>query len=208
MAPTEPVADRSSAHQPHTPPSPPCQSRSSSSSPSSSNDSDGDDGQNNDTPMPASVSSIPTLPRRQKPDISRTAFAPGSSALLSRLSSFLPELAAANASLEEDRLAGRLGERNIENVDEEDGGQYIEMNLGLGVLEEKDPNASSSSSDSDTSSDSDSDDSNDDESDKSNSKTNGAEATKAKDRTVMDSLMGTKSSKSKSKPAIEEVEEG
>ena len=39
-----------------------------------------------------------------------------------------------------DRKAGKLGERNIENVEEDgDGGEkgYIEMNLGLGVLEEK-----------------------------------------------------------------------
>ena len=50
---------------------------------------------------------------------------------------FLPALAAANQSLEVEREEGRLEARNLEAVDEEEGGQYIEMNLGLGVLEEK-----------------------------------------------------------------------
>jgi hypothetical protein len=42
----------------------------------------------------------------------------------------------ANQALETERAEGRLEERNIEKLDEE-GGQYIEMDLGLGVLEEK-----------------------------------------------------------------------
>lgn len=42
----------------------------------------------------------------------------------------------ANADLERERQAGRLGERDIEALGEGDGG-YIEMDLGLGVLEEK-----------------------------------------------------------------------
>jgi len=42
----------------------------------------------------------------------------------------------ANADLERERQAGRLGERDIEAVGEAEGG-YIEMDLGLGVLEEK-----------------------------------------------------------------------
>ena len=44
----------------------------------------------------------------------------------------------ANAELEVEREEWRLGERDIENV--RDGGregEYIEMDLGLGVLEEK-----------------------------------------------------------------------
>ena len=51
-----------------------------------------------------------------------------------RLSTFIPDLAAANDELEVERAAGTLGDRNIEDVDEQ---SYIEMNLGLGVLEEK-----------------------------------------------------------------------
>lgn len=51
----------------------------------------------------------------------------------------------ANEVLETERLEGRLGERNMEIVgegaleeeEEEKEGGYIEMDLGLGVLEEK-----------------------------------------------------------------------
>ena len=42
----------------------------------------------------------------------------------------------ANAVLERERQAGKLGERDIEALGDGEGG-YIEMNLGLGVLEEK-----------------------------------------------------------------------
>lgn len=51
-----------------------------------------------------------------------------------RLSTFLPNLAAANDELEVERAAGTLGDRNIESVN---SGNYIEMNLGLGVLQAK-----------------------------------------------------------------------
>ncbi len=43
---------------------------------------------------------------------------------------------AANQRLEEERVEGRLADRDIENVGEDQDG-YIEMDLGLGVLEEK-----------------------------------------------------------------------
>ena len=43
---------------------------------------------------------------------------------------------AANQRLEEERVEGRLADRDIENVGENQDG-YIEMNLGLGVLEDK-----------------------------------------------------------------------
>jgi len=42
----------------------------------------------------------------------------------------------ANAALERERQAGKLGERDIETLGEEERG-YIQMDLGLGVLEEK-----------------------------------------------------------------------
>lgn len=64
------------------------------------------------------------------------------------LKDFLPQLKAANDELEAERKAGTLKNRKIEAEGEEDG-QYIEMNLGLGVLEEKDPNAAGNTSDSD-----------------------------------------------------------
>ena len=70
--------------------------------------------------------------------------------LKSRLSAFLPQLAAANASLGEAAC-------NIEAVDEDQ--QYIEMDLSLGVLEEKrGGDNSSSGSDSDGSESGDEDD--------------------------------------------------
>ena len=45
----------------------------------------------------------------------------------------------ANEELELERAEGTLGERDIENVKEEGKGgkEYIEMDLGLGVLEER-----------------------------------------------------------------------
>ena len=61
--------------------------------------------------------------------------------LRSRLSAFLPQLAAANRDLAENGPA-----HSMEEV--EDGEQHIEMNLGLGVLEEKNGDESSSSGDS------------------------------------------------------------
>ncbi|KAF8539281.1 hypothetical protein BDD12DRAFT_805509 [Trichophaea hybrida] len=61
---------------------------------------------------------------------------PPSSDLLSRLNSFLPQLSTANASLEaEIAAAGNADTKNIEHVSDDEE-QYIEMNLGLGVLEE------------------------------------------------------------------------
>ena len=61
--------------------------------------------------------------------------------LTHRLATFLPALSAANQELEIERVQGRLSARDIENLDDmegdEEGGQYIEMDLGLGVLEER-----------------------------------------------------------------------
>ena len=63
------------------------------------------------------------------------------STLQSRLSELLPKMRSANKELELERAEGTLGERDIENVEEEEeeegGGEYIEMDLGLGVLEER-----------------------------------------------------------------------
>lgn len=69
------------------------------------------------------------------------------SELLSRVQAFLPELAASNAELET-RAREDPGSVDIENVNPE-AGQYIEMNLGLGVFEQRRcrrPSSSSSSS--------------------------------------------------------------
>ncbi|KAJ6278873.1 hypothetical protein J3E71DRAFT_369968 [Bipolaris maydis] len=58
------------------------------------------------------------------------------------LKDFLPRLKAANEELEAQKRAGTL--RRLDAEDQEDGEPYIEMDLGLGVLEEKDPNAAES----------------------------------------------------------------
>ncbi|CCX12064.1 hypothetical protein FPQ18DRAFT_355441 [Pyronema domesticum] len=59
----------------------------------------------------------------------------GTNDLLSRLNSFLPQLSEANRTLEEEIKQGKADKRNIEHVDETTE-RFIEMNLGLGVLEE------------------------------------------------------------------------
>ncbi|KAF7723787.1 hypothetical protein EC973_001700 [Apophysomyces ossiformis] len=64
--------------------------------------------------------------------------------ILSRVQAFLPQLQAANEELKQQDPS----ELDIENVEEDDS-QYIEMNLGLGVFEEKTEDASSSDEDSD-----------------------------------------------------------
>ncbi|KAF2190214.1 hypothetical protein K469DRAFT_747428 [Zopfia rhizophila CBS 207.26] len=63
-----------------------------------------------------------------------------------RLKGFLPQLAAANEQLEKERKAGTLKKREIEK-DGEAEGEYIEMNLGLGVLEHKNSKAQDSETD-------------------------------------------------------------
>ncbi|KAH7113887.1 hypothetical protein B0J11DRAFT_585082 [Dendryphion nanum] len=105
------------------------------------------------------------------------------------LKEFLPKLKAANEELEREKQAGTLKDKIIERDGDE--GQYIEMDLGLGVLKERDPNAEDSSSSSDSD--------NDEEEDNKN--THG-QPSKKKD--VMDKLLGRQS-----KPvSIEEVGNG
>ncbi|KAF5846336.1 hypothetical protein GGP41_003743 [Bipolaris sorokiniana] len=58
------------------------------------------------------------------------------------LKDFLPRLKAANEELEAQKRAGTL--RRLDAEDQQEGEPYIEMDLGLGVLEEKDPNAAES----------------------------------------------------------------
>ncbi|KAI9882720.1 MAG: hypothetical protein M1823_005526 [Watsoniomyces obsoletus] len=90
------------------------------------------------------VEEIITLrPNRPKP----TMLPPKSNLLLTRLQSFIPELAQANQELDTDRLEGRLESKQLDRVDE--GESHIEMNLGLGVLEDKRDDSLSSSSEED-----------------------------------------------------------
>ncbi|KAG0264730.1 hypothetical protein BG011_006160 [Mortierella polycephala] len=56
--------------------------------------------------------------------------------LLARLEDFLPKIKEANAQLEQ-KVKEDPKAVDIENVDEESGEQYIEMDLGLGVFDMK-----------------------------------------------------------------------
>ncbi|KAF9406924.1 hypothetical protein BGZ94_002897 [Podila epigama] len=56
--------------------------------------------------------------------------------LLARLEDFLPKIRDANAELDQ-KLKEDPKSLDIENVDEESGEQYIEMDLGLGVFDLK-----------------------------------------------------------------------
>ncbi|OJD31174.1 uncharacterized protein BKCO1_5100047 [Diplodia corticola] len=116
----------------------------SSEEPSSESD---DDSEGEDTPM--DTEEIISLPLPPNADARRRIYqrrASPSSALSERLKAFLPQLAAANDELERDRAAGKLPA--MENVGEGDE-SYIELNLGLGILKERDPNKMDSDSESD-----------------------------------------------------------
>ncbi|KAH0602747.1 uncharacterized protein H6S33_008397 [Morchella sextelata] len=92
-------------------------------------------GDSEDSPQ-FTVSTTPAAASQNKPKI---APMPPSSDLLSRLNAFLPAISAANRDLEGEIAAGTIAQRNIENVSEKEEA-YIEMNLGLGVLKQLDPN--------------------------------------------------------------------
>ncbi|KAL0263573.1 hypothetical protein SLS55_002554 [Diplodia seriata] len=159
---------------------------SSSEEPSSESDDDSEDEE--DTPM--DTDEITSLPLPPDPETRRRIYqrqAPPSSSLGDRLKAFLPQLAAANEELERDRAAGKLAAMSLENVGEDDD-NYIEMNLGLGVLKERDPNKMES--------DSESDEDADDEMD------TGADGQETKED-VLAKLMGKK--KPKAGPGIQEV---
>ncbi|OJK00202.1 hypothetical protein ASPACDRAFT_118227 [Aspergillus aculeatus ATCC 16872] len=139
--------------------------------------------------------SIPRIPALPKPNIHRIQQTPD---LLSRLSAFLPQMKTANEQLERDIAAGRakdirlddaMDEDEDEGEREEDGKRYIEMNLGLGVLEEKRP---------------------DDEISTSAQPGNEERvlASRPKDSGVLDTLMGNTdaAAAAASKPTIEELE--
>ncbi|KAJ2961072.1 hypothetical protein NQZ79_g3575 [Umbelopsis isabellina] len=91
--------------------------------------------------MPEPVAEPPTIP---PPELRKTFKVAPQSDLLSRLHTFLPEIESANRQLNE--LVSQDPKKvDIENVEEDD--QYIEMNLGLGVFEEKKPSDSDDESD-------------------------------------------------------------
>ncbi|KAL6721755.1 hypothetical protein ACLMJK_000860 [Lecanora helva] len=117
----------------------------SSSDVSSSSSSGLDKADETDLPLSSSCSSSssslsdtstpPPLPPRTNP---ASLTAKNLSKLQQRLDSLLPKLQSANERLDKLAAEGRLGEQDIENVEGEGGEKgYIEMDLGLGVLEEK-----------------------------------------------------------------------
>ncbi|KAJ5727788.1 hypothetical protein N7493_005608 [Penicillium malachiteum] len=124
---------------------------SSGSSCDSSSEDDSSDDENesihheNKTTSSTASSSIPHVQGRLKPRIRKME---GNSELLARLSAFLPKMKSANEDLEKQIAEGKGKDVVLDEVD--DGKDYIEMNLGLGVLEEKrGDNGDSSGSDED-----------------------------------------------------------
>ncbi|KAG2204567.1 uncharacterized protein EV154DRAFT_313463 [Mucor mucedo] len=89
-------------------------------------------------PDQKSINDIPAMLAAASVDRKTFAVGPPSD-ILSRVQAFLPQLKSANEQLK----AADPKSLDIENVEEDDG-QYIEMNLGLGVYEEKRPGQSDS----------------------------------------------------------------
>ncbi|EED14863.1 conserved hypothetical protein [Talaromyces stipitatus ATCC 10500] len=114
---------------------------SSSGTSSSSSEEDESEDEEEKNHNDTNKENISYIPGRPKPQIMRPPSLLQNSDLLSRISSFLPQLQAANADIEQRLASGEtLDDMILDNVkDDEDGGgrEYIEMNLGLGVLKEK-----------------------------------------------------------------------
>ncbi|KAG9565763.1 hypothetical protein KCU71_g1644, partial [Aureobasidium melanogenum] len=141
--------------------------------------------------------SIPTIrPKKQKPSFAR----PTTSDLQSRLQAFLPQMAAANAELEKLAKEGGLEGKRLEDVGE--GDEYVEMELGLGVMEEKREGEENSEDSSDESSEDSSEDSSevDEEDDKKKQKEK-----EQKEKDILGRLMGHKQGREKG-AGIQEVE--
>ncbi|KAL4978354.1 hypothetical protein BDW66DRAFT_18575 [Aspergillus desertorum] len=159
---------------------------SSGSSLSSSDDEDDDDDAQSEpiSGIDKANERITSLPARRRPNIRRIEQEPS---LLSRLSAFLPQMKSANEDLEREIAAGRGKDIRLDDdVDEESDrqreGQYIEMNLGLGVLEEKRPG---------------------DEEERDASESRG----QSEDTDLMDRLMGKETTSSSAKPSIQDLGE-
>jgi hypothetical protein len=102
-------------------------SSSGSDSDNEEDDNDNDDDREHDRDVKGDNGSDHTLPRipaRQKPQIQHIDKNPD---LLSRLSAFLPQMKNANDKLQREIEAGRAKELRLDEVDDQDDGQYIEM---------------------------------------------------------------------------------
>ena len=149
---------------------------------SSSADSDSDDASTSDSDSEEDASEeeeeIATLKPGVKPDFSRArAIASGAPSLEDRLKAFLPQLAEANSRLQK----GGEGEYSMEVVGEDE--PHIEMDLGLGVLEETNGDGGS-------------------ESDEEEGEEKGEGGRERKEKDVMGELMGKKENQT---AGIEEV---
>ncbi|KAF5327143.1 hypothetical protein D9619_004090 [Psilocybe cf. subviscida] len=102
--------------------------------------------------------SLPAFPKLDFGDRTTFPVAPNAE-LLSRVQAFLPQLEASNALLSQ-RAQADPDSVNIEHIPE-DMDQYIEMNLGLGVFEDKSARQAQQSEDSEMSTSSDESDSSD-----------------------------------------------
>ncbi|KAI9923588.1 hypothetical protein AWENTII_010072 [Aspergillus wentii] len=131
---------------------------------------------------------LPRVTAGQRPNIHRIE---KNSDILGRLSAFLPKMKDANEELQKEIAAGRGKDLRLDEVDENDRGRVIEMNLGLGVLEE------TRSGDEDVSSDEDNDH-------KPAQESTTEQPQGPKDSNVLGKLMGKKEDDSE-KPTIQEL---
>ncbi|KAL4782023.1 hypothetical protein BJX76DRAFT_306186 [Aspergillus varians] len=166
---------------------------SSSGSSLSSSDDDNDDDEDDDQNEAAGDSNnvlngdnegITSVPARRKPHIRRIDKEPS---VLSKLSAFLPKMKSANEDLQRDIAAGGAKDIRLDDYenDNKGDGRYIEMNLGLGVLEEKRPGDDQSSGDGE--------------------RDFGAHEP-SDDTNLMDHLMGKKRTTSSEKPSIQDLD--
>ncbi|EFR00350.1 hypothetical protein MGYG_03352 [Nannizzia gypsea CBS 118893] len=151
-----------------------------SSSGSSDSDSDFNEGENSDEGQSDDDERMEDQPRSIPSRPSATL--PNNAALRARLANFLPSLKAANEDLEREIAAGKSMTLEVDN---EDGGQgqYIEMNLGLGVLQEKGEEDGGNGSD--------------------GSESSGSAMDPKEEKNIVDKLMGKKSDSQK--PKIEDL---
>lgn len=127
---------------------------------------------------------IATITAKTKPNFSARV-ASGAPSLEDRLKSFLPQMAAANSKLEE----GGENEYSMEAVKDDE--PHIEMDLGLGVLEETNGKEGEDSSDDE-----------DEEAEDVDGEVEGSPESKRKEKDVMGKLMGKKENQT---AGIEEV---
>jgi hypothetical protein len=155
--------------------------RSSTNTPGSNKPSASRDESTSDSDASSSSDEIATIKPGTKPNFSAQV-ASGAPTLADRLKSFLPQMAEANSKLEQ----GDANEYSMEAVKDDE--PHIEMDLGLGVLEETNGK--------------DGEDSDDDEDEEKDGDASASPERKRKEKDVMGKLMGKKENQT---AGIEEV---